>query len=415
MSFASLGLSEFLVRALDEQGYEQPTPIQDKAIPAILNGGDVVAAAQTGSGKTAGFALPILETLSQRPAQGVRPLRALVLVPTRELAVQVGEAIKTYAQFLPESLKIMTVYGGVSINPQMMGLRGGCDVMIATPGRLLDLLDNNATDLKSVETLVLDEADRMLDLGFADELGAILKLLPRKRQNLLFSATFPDGVKHLTQTLLVDPTEIEIKIEATIPEQVQQRAIEVDRTNRTTLLKQLIKEENWSRVIVFVASKRSANNVALKLSRVGITATALHGDLNQAARTKALADFKSKSFRVLVATDLASRGIDIVSLPCVVNYDLPRSPSDYVHRIGRTGRAGESGVALSFIDHESDNHFKVIEKRIKQKIPRENIEGLERSPYAPVELLDNQGPIKGKRKSKKDKLREAAARAQKKG
>ncbi len=415
MSFASLGLSEFLVRALDEQGYEQPTPIQDKAIPAILNGGDVVAAAQTGSGKTAGFALPILETLSQRPAQGVRSLRALVLVPTRELAVQVGEAIKTYAQFLPESLKIMTVYGGVSINPQMMGLRGGCDVMIATPGRLLDLLDNNATDLKSVETLVLDEADRMLDLGFADELGAILKLLPRKRQNLLFSATFPDGVKHLTQTLLVDPTEIEIKIEATIPEQVQQRAIEVDRTNRTTLLKQLIKEENWSRVIVFVASKRSANNVALKLSRVGITATALHGDLNQAARTKALADFKSKSFRVLVATDLASRGIDIVSLPCVVNYDLPRSPSDYVHRIGRTGRAGESGVALSFIDHESDNHFKVIEKRIKQKIPRENIEGLERSPYAPVELLDKQGPVKGKRKSKKDKLREAAAKAQKKG
>ena len=415
MSFASLGLSEFLVRALDEQGYEQPTPIQDKAIPAILNGGDVVAAAQTGSGKTAGFALPILETLSQRPAQGVRPLRALVLVPTRELAVQVGEAIKTYAQFLPESLKIMTVYGGVSINPQMMGLRGGCDVMIATPGRLLDLLDNNATDLKSVETLVLDEADRMLDLGFADELGAILKLLPRKRQNLLFSATFPDGVKHLTQTLLVDPTEIEIKIEATIPEQVQQRAIEVDRTNRTTLLKQLIKEENWSRVIVFVASKRSANNVALKLSRVGITATALHGDLNQAARTKALADFKSKSFRVLVATDLASRGIDIVSLPCVVNYDLPRSPSDYVHRIGRTGRAGESGIALSFIDHESDNHFKVIEKRIKQKIPRENIEGLERSPYAPVELLDKTGPVKGKRKSKKDKLREAAARAQKKG
>ncbi|MBE9399401.1 DEAD/DEAH box helicase [Pontibacterium sp. N1Y112] len=415
MSFASLGLSEFLVRALDEQGYEQPTPVQDKAIPAILNGGDVVAAAQTGSGKTAGFALPILETLSQRPAQGVRPLRALVLVPTRELAVQVGESIKTYAQYLPESLKIMTVYGGVSINPQMMGLRGGCDVMIATPGRLLDLLDNNATDLKSVETLVLDEADRMLDLGFADELGALLKLLPRKRQNLLFSATFPDGVKHLTQTLLVDPTEIEIKIEATIPEQVQQRAIEVDRTNRTTLLKQLIKEENWSRVIVFVASKRSANNVALKLSRVGITATALHGDLNQAARTKALADFKSKSFRVLVATDLASRGIDIVSLPCVVNYDLPRSPSDYVHRIGRTGRAGESGVALSFIDHESDNHFKVIEKRIKQKIPRENIEGLERSPYAPVELLDKKGPVKGKRKSKKDKLREAAARAQKNG
>lgn len=410
MSFASLGLSKFLVRALDEQGYEQPTPIQDKAIPAILNGGDVVAAAQTGSGKTAGFALPILEALSQRPAQGVRPLRALVLVPTRELAVQVGEAIKTYAQHLPESLKIMTVYGGVSINPQMMGLRGGCDVMIATPGRLLDLLDNNATDLKSVETLVLDEADRMLDLGFADELGAILKLLPRKRQNLLFSATFPDGVKHLTQTLLINPTEIEIKIEATIPEQVQQRAIEVDRTNRTTLLKQLIKEENWSRVIVFVASKRSANNVALKLSRVGITATALHGDLNQAARTKALADFKSKSFRVLVATDLASRGIDIVSLPCVVNYDLPRSPSDYVHRIGRTGRAGESGVALSFIDHESDNHFKVIEKRIKQKIPRENIEGLERSPYAPVELLDKKGPVKGKRKSKKDKLREAAAK-----
>ncbi|MDI3325546.1 DEAD/DEAH box helicase [Pontibacterium granulatum] len=412
-SFTSLGLSEFLLSTLTELGYEQPTPVQTQAIPVVLRGGDVVAAAQTGSGKTAAFSLPLLQTISTNPTSSRRAVRALVLVPTRELAMQVGDAIRAYAQNLPEAVKVVTVFGGVSINPQMLSLRGSADILVATPGRLLDLADKNAVSLTSLETLVLDEADRMLDLGFADELEAVLKLLPNKRQNLLFSATFPEGVKELTRNLLHNPTEIEVKVESSIPEQVQQRAIEVDRDKRTSLLKHLIKEEGWSRVIVFVASKRGVNNVTMKLSRAGIKAEALHGDLTQTARKEALANFKAKKFKVLVATDLAARGIDIANLPCVVNYDLPRSPADYVHRIGRTGRAGESGVALSFIDHENDAHFKLIEKRTRQQLPREEVKGFERSPYAPVELLDKpKGPVKGKRKSKKDKLREAAAKEQ---
>ena len=411
MSFASLGLSEHLLRALDDQGYQQPTPIQQKAIPVVLEGRDVVAAAQTGSGKTAGFGLPILQRLSEQSGQGYRPVRALVLVPTRELAAQVAEAISLYASQLPQRLKIEAVYGGVSINPQMMSLRGGCDVLVATPGRLLDLLENNATDLRGVETLVLDEADRMLDLGFADELGWVLEELPARRQTLLFSATFPEAVLKLTEELLDNPVHIEVKSESTVAELVEQRAIEVDRTNRTMLLRHLIDQENWSRVLVFVASRRGANNVTMKLAKYGIRAVALHGELTQDARSKALAEFKKKKFQVLVATDLASRGIDIAQLPCVVNYDLPRSPADYVHRIGRTARAGESGLAISFIDHESDAHFKLIEKRSRQTLPREQIPGFERSAEAPVELEKPKGPVKGKRKSKKDKLREAAAKA----
>lgn len=412
-SFASLGLSEFLLSTLNELGYAQPTPVQSQAIPAVLKGRDVVAAAQTGSGKTAAFSLPILQAISTKQTLSKRAVGALVLVPTRELAMQVGEAIRTYAQNLPETLKVVTVYGGVSINPQMIALRGNADVLVATPGRLLDLVDKNAVTLESVKTLVLDEADRMLDLGFADELDAVLKLLPKKRQNLLFSATFPEGVKELSRGLLHNPTEIEVEVESSIPDQVKQRVIEVDRDKRTALLKHLIKEERWSRLIVFVASKRGVNNVTMKLSRAGIKTEALHGDLTQTARKDALANFKAKKFKVLVATDLAARGIDIANLPCVVNYDLPRSPADYVHRIGRTGRAGESGVALSFVDHESDAHFRLIEKRTRQTLPREQIQGFERSPYAPVELLDKpKGPMKGKRKSKKDKLREAAAKAQ---
>ncbi|WP_027859375.1 DEAD/DEAH box helicase [Marinobacterium jannaschii] len=413
MSFASLGLSEHLLSSLDQLGYQTPTPIQQKAVPVVLQGRDVVAAAQTGSGKTAGFGLPILQRISQQPAKGYRPVRALVLVPTRELAAQVAEALNHYAAQLPERLKIEAVFGGVSINPQMMALRGGCDVLVATPGRLLDLLENNATDLRGVDSLVLDEADRMLDLGFADELGWILEELPAKRQTLLFSATFPEAVLKLTEQLLDNPVHIEVKTESTVAELVEQRAIEVDRTNRTMLLRHLIDQENWSRVLVFVASRRGANNVAMKLAKYGIRAVALHGELTQDARTKALAEFKKKKFQVLVATDLASRGIDIAQLPCVVNYDLPRSPADYVHRIGRTARAGESGLAISFIDHESDAHFKLIEKRSRQTLSREQIAGFERSPEPPAELEKPKGPVKGKRKSKKDKLREAAARQQK--
>lgn len=411
MSFSSLGLSDFLLNALTDLGYEQPTPIQEKAIPATLTGSDILAAAETGSGKTAGFVLPILERLKDGLEPRGNLTHVLVLVPTRELAVQVEEAIRQYAKYFPRKFKSLAVYGGVSINPQMQAMRGGCDIVVATPGRLIDLYKRNAIDLRAVHTLVLDEADRMLDLGFADELDDILDELPEQRQNLLFSATFPKGVRELTDEILLDPVEITIKQEATIPEQLEQRAIEVDRTNRTMLLKHLLKTENWKQVLIFVASKRTANNVILKLSRADIAAKALHGDLSQTERTEALADFKSGKCKVLVATDLAARGIDIPNLPCVLNFDLPRSPSDYVHRIGRTGRAGEVGLALSFIDHESDSHFKVIEKRIKQKVTREQVRGFERSDEVPEELKKKKGaaPVKGKRMSKKDKLRAAAA------
>ncbi|MBY4675352.1 DEAD/DEAH box helicase [Marinobacterium arenosum] len=412
MSFTSLGLSDFLLRTLEEQGYKRPTPIQQQAIPLVLEGRDLLAAAQTGSGKTAAFSLPILQKLNEQPIAGYRAVRALILVPTRELAAQVATAVQTYARHLPLSLKITAVYGGVKINPQMMALRGGSDIVIATPGRLLDLLDQNAVKLSSVETLVLDEADRMLDLGFADELNGVLRRLPKKRQNLLFSATFPDEVKALTKQLLDNPGQIAVESEYKVADRVQQRAIEVDRHNRTALLSDLVKQQGWQRVLVFVASKRGANNVAMKLAKRGINAQALHGDMNQSARNRALADFKAKKVQVLVVTDLIARGIDIAQLPCVVNYDLPRSPADYVHRIGRTARAGEQGQALSFIGHEDDNHFKLIEKRTEQEIAREQIPGFERSETPPAELDAPKGPVKGKRKSKKDKAREAAAKQQ---
>lgn len=411
MSFSDLGLSDFLLRALTDLGYEQPTPVQLKAIPPSLKGQDLLAAAETGSGKTAGFLLPILERMKNAPSTRGNLAHVLVLVPTRELATQVEEAVQQYAKYFPRKLKSLAVYGGVSINPQMQAMRGGCDIIVATPGRLIDLCKRNAVDLRAVHTLVLDEADRMLDLGFADELDDILDQLPEQRQNLLFSATFPQSVRSLTEELLVDPVEVSIRQEATIPELLQQRAIEVDRNNRTSLLKHLLRTENWSQTLVFVSSKRTANNVVLKLARADIPAKALHGDLSQSERSGALADFKSGRCKVLIATDLAARGIDIPNLPCVLNYELPRSPSDYVHRIGRTGRAGEVGLALSFIDHESDSHFKVIEKRIKQRVPREQLQGFERSDEVPEEVKQKKGaaPVKGKRKSKKDKLREAAA------
>ncbi|MAY41345.1 MULTISPECIES: DEAD/DEAH box helicase [unclassified Neptuniibacter] len=411
MSFTSLGLSDFLLQAVNDLGYEQATPIQLKAIPAVLEGNDLLAAAETGSGKTAGFVLPILEKMKVGLAPRSNHANVLVLVPTRELAVQVEEAVQQYAKYFPRKLKSLAVYGGVSINTQMQAMRSGCDIVVATPGRLIDLFKRNAIDLRAVHTLVLDEADRMLDLGFADELDDILDELPERRQNLLFSATFPQSVRSLTQDILDNPVEIVIKQEATIPEQLEQRAIEVDRNNRTMLLKHLIKTEQWPQVLIFVASKRTANNVILKLSRADINAQALHGDLTQSERSGALADFKAGRCKILVATDLAARGIDIPNLPCVLNYDLPRSPSDYVHRIGRTGRAGEVGLALSFIDHENDNHFKVIEKRIKQNIAREQIEGFERDTIVPLEVREKKGqaPVKGKRMSKKDKLRAAQA------
>jgi len=412
MTFSSLGLSEPLVRAVAGLGYLAPTPIQAAAIPAILRRCDVCASAQTGSGKTAAFVLPILEILGRAPRASSRPVRALVLVPTRELAAQIAEAIAGCGAHLPSPLRTCLAVGGVSANPQMMALRGGADVVVATPGRLLDLVEQNALRLSTVEVLVLDEADRLLSLGFADELARVFALLPPRRQNLLFSATFPPAVLALTEDLLHEPTRVDLDRDGMpSPAQIVHRAIEVDAGKRTMLLRHLLETHAWSHVLVFVASRYGAEHVAMKLARAGIAATPLHGELGQGARTKALADFKAKRVRVLVATDLAARGLDIAELPAVVNYDLPRSPVDYVHRIGRTGRAGEPGVATSFVSADTDAHFRLIEKRNHLGIERERIAGLEPTELeAPAPQRDPSGGVKGKRKSKKDKLREAAAR-----
>ena len=408
MPFSHLGLSEPLLRAVTVRNYPAPTPVQTAAIPAVLRGSDVWVSAQTGSGKTAAFALPVLQKLSAGGRERGRFVRALVLVPTRELAAQIGDSFRIYGRWLPAPVKILVVYGGVSINPQMMALGGGADIIVATPGRLLDLVDHNAVSLAAVSTLVLDEADRLLDLGFAHELNRIIALLPARRQSLLFSATFPPAVQALAGALLQDPVRIDVPAAPETTPDIVQRAIEVDPPRRTQLLRHLIEANKWTRVLVFVATKYATEHVAEKLRKAGIAALAFHGELRQGARTRALAEFKASRVQVLLTTDLGARGLDIAQLPVVVNFDLPRSAVDYTHRIGRTGRAGESGVAVSFISAGTHAHFQLIEKRHRMNLPREQIEG-----FAPEELAlpaPPAGGIKGRRKSKKDKLREAAAR-----
>ncbi len=417
LAFAALKLSDPLLRAIAGKEYAAPTPIQAAAIPPILRGADVWASAQTGSGKTAAYALPLLQRLSAHARPPGRFTRALILVPTRELAAQVGESVRRYGRFLPQPLKTLVVYGGVSINPQMMALGGGADVLVATPGRLLDLIEHHAVSLSAVATLVLDEADRLLALGFAAELARLLALLPAQRQSLLFSATFPPEVETLARDLLREPVRLAIAVEPATAPDIRQRAIEVDVPARTQLLRHLIQTEGWTRVLVFVATKYATEHVADKLRRAGLAADALHGELSQGARTAALADFKAGITQVLVATDVAARGLDIVGLPAVVNYDLPRSATDYTHRIGRTGRAGETGVAVSFVSADTHTHFRLIEKRHGLQIPREQIAGFEPVELEPAPPLPSlaevpgTGGVKGRRKSKKDKLREAAARA----
>jgi superfamily II DNA/RNA helicase len=415
MPFTSLGLSPALLRAVSARDYLAPTAIQAATIPAVLQGRDVLASAQTGSGKTAAFALPLLQLLQQTPVEKPRRVRLLVLVPTRELAAQVGEEIRSLGQQLPQALKVAIVFGGVSINPQMMNLRGGADIVVATPGRLLDLADHNAVVLSGVAALVLDEADRLLDLGFADELTRILALLPAHRQNLFFSATFPPPVQTLANRLLRDPVHIDAPAEPEGEPDITQRAIAVDAGRRTQLLRHLITQNAWRRVLVFVATKHAAEIVADKLRKARIYAEPFHGELSQGKRTQVLADFKASRLKVVVATDVASRGIDIAQLPVVVNYDLPRSAQDYIHRIGRTGRAGESGLAVSFVSADTEAHFRLIEKRQGVSLPLEQVEGfepLQAAVSAPSETATSStGGIKGKRPSKKDKLRAAAAAA----
>ncbi|MBP2170447.1 ATP-dependent RNA helicase RhlE [Erwinia toletana] len=389
MSFDSLGLSADILRAVEEQGYTEPTPIQRQAIPVVLAGRDLMASAQTGTGKTAGFTLPLLQLLSSNNPhpKGRRPVRALILTPTRELAAQVGENVSEYSKHL--NIRSMVVFGGVSINPQMMKLRGGVDVLVATPGRLLDLEHQNAVDLSHVEILVLDEADRMLDMGFIHDIRRVLSKLPAKRQNLLFSATFSDEIKGLAEKLLTNPEQVEVARRNTASEQVTQHVMFVDKKRKRELLSFLIGRDNWQQVLVFTRTKHGANHLAEQLNKDGITAAAIHGNKSQGARTRALSDFKDGGIRVLVATDIAARGLDIEELPHVVNYELPNVPEDYVHRIGRTGRAAATGAALSLVCVDEHKLLRDIERVLKREVPRSAIEGYEPDPNIKAEPIQN--------------------------
>ncbi len=408
MSFRALGLSDSLLRAIESRHYRTPSPIQFAAIPVVLQGGDLLACAPTGSGKSDAFIFPMLQILSSGARERGRAVRALILVPTRELAVQIGKGIQEALPFLTDPLKTLVVYGGVSINPQMIALGGGADILVATPGRLLDLIDHNALSLSTLSILILDEADRLLELGFAQELNRILALIPKSRQSLLFSATFPPHVQTLAENLLQNPTRIDLPAESSSKPEIEQRAIEVDSFRRTQLLRELLRDPHWSTVLVFVATQYATEHIANKLRKLGVSALAFHGELSQSARMKALSDFKGEKIQVLVATDLAARGIDIERLPVVVNFDLPRSPVDYTHRTGRTGRAGEKGIAINFVSTESDAHFRLIEKRNRLQIPREQIPGFE--PTVFIVTPASTGGIKGRRLSKKDKLRAKSVR-----
>ena len=392
MSFAELGLAEPLVRAVTEHGYTQPTPIQAQAIPAVLKGGDLLAGAQTGTGKTAGFTLPMLQRLNGGKRPAPRHVRALVLAPTRELAAQVNESVVTYGKYLKLTSEV--VFGGVNINPQIQKLSRGVDILVATPGRLLDLMQQGALNLSAVEILVLDEADRMLDMGFIRDIRKVLAALPPKRQNLLFSATFADEIKALADSLLNQPQTIEVARRNSTVEVIGQKIHPVDRDKKHQLLAHLITEHNWFQVLVFTRTKHGANRLAEQLGKSGISAMAIHGNKSQAARTRALSEFKSGKLQALVATDIAARGIDIDQLPFVVNFDLPNVPEDYVHRIGRTGRAGATGEAVSLVCVDERDLLRDIERFIKREIPREVIAGFEPDPNAkpqPIQLRSQPG------------------------
>lgn len=422
MPFNDLGLLPELLRALKPKNYPAPTPVQSEFIPAALSGQDVWVTAPTGSGKTLAFALPLINQLLLSQAQSknstlkvqntsdrkIRAIQSLILVPTRELAIQVSQTFMSLTAPWGNLFKTTVVFGGVSINPQMMGLRGGANILIATPGRLIDLIAHNALKLSQVQTLVLDEADKLLELGFQDELQNILRLLPVQRQNLFLSATRPQSIENLAQSLLKKPHEIRIAEEAPQPVVIEQRAIYTDRTKRTQLLKYLIQELKFKQILVFVATQHSCDIVSTKLRVAGISAEPFHGQLSQGKRQQVLSDFKAHRVQVVLATDLASRGLDIEKLPAVINFDLPRSAVEYTHRIGRTGRAGESGLAISFVCPESLQHWGLIEKRHAVKLKPESIPGFETTTAAPVNLSGN-GGIKGSRPSKKDKLRQLAA------
>jgi len=386
MTFNDLNLNASLLKAINDQGYTTPTPVQAQAIPFILEGRDMLAGAQTGTGKTAGFTLPMLQILSeQKTPKNHRKIRALILTPTRELAAQVADSVKTYGKYLP--LKSAVIFGGVGINPQITMLRNGIDILIATPGRLLDHVGQGTVDLSAVEVFVLDEADRMLDMGFIRDIRRVITILPKVRQNLMFSATYSDEIKTLANTLLRNPAEVEVARRNTSSELVSQSVILVDCKRKSALLGELIGKNKWEQVLVFTRTKHGANKLTEYLQKIGITAAAIHGNKSQAARTKALNDFKLSSVRVLVATDIAARGIDIDALPHVVNFELPNIAEDYVHRIGRTGRAGCEGEALSLVCVDEADYLRGIEKLINKKLPSRIVEGYEPDPSIKAEPI----------------------------
>ena len=401
IKFADLGLAQPLLRAISETGYESPTPIQAQAIPHVMQGGDVLAAAQTGTGKTAGFTLPILHRLLQAPAaqpKAGRP-RCLILTPTRELAAQVEESVRTYGKHT--SLRSLVMFGGVNINPQIQALRKPLDILVATPGRLLDHVQQKTLDLSGVETLVLDEADRMLDMGFIRDIRRILTLLPKQRQNLLFSATFSDEIRGLAQGVLHNPIEVSVATRNTTSELVTQTVVLTEQSHKRDLLSYIIRESGWHQVLVFTRTKHGANRLAEKLVKDGLTAAAIHGNKSQAARTRALDGFKTGKVAVLVATDIAARGLDIDQLPNVVNFELPNVPEDYVHRIGRTGRAGSNGSALSLVDNTETKYLAAIERLIKQRIPRSTVEGWTPDPNRITPETDDRPPRPPRRDSRR--------------
>jgi ATP-dependent RNA helicase RhlE len=389
MSFDSLGLSAEILRAVSDKGYTTPTPIQQQAIPLVLEGRDLMGGAQTGTGKTAGFTLPLLQRLmdTDKPHKGRRPLRCLILTPTRELAAQVHESVQTYGRNLP--LKSAVVFGGVSINPQKMKLIKGLDILVATPGRLLDHVSQRSADLSNIDILVLDEADRMLDMGFIHDIKKVLALLPKEKQTLLFSATFSNDIKKLANSLLNNPALIEVAQINTTAERIKQVVHHVDKGRKRELLSFLIGSNNWKQVLVFTRTKHGANRLAEQLGKDGIPSAAIHANKSQGARTKALADFKAGKVRVLVATDIAARGIDIDQLPHVVNFELPNVAEDYVHRIGRTGRAGNEGEAMSLVCVDELKLLKDIERLTKNEIPKVAIEGYDVDPSIKPEPIQN--------------------------
>ncbi|MCL7752388.1 DEAD/DEAH box helicase [Polaribacter sp. Z022] len=399
MTFSDLGLSQALVKAVEEKGYTKPSPIQEKAIPHILEGKDILASAQTGTGKTAGFTLPVLQYLSETKHPKYRPLRALVLTPTRELAAQVYDNVREYSKYV--NIKPAVVFGGVKPASQIATLRRGVDILVATPGRLLDLHAQKAVSFKRVDVLILDEADRMLDMGFVRDINKIISFMPAKRQNLLFSATFSKEIKKLASGILRNPVEVETARQNSTAKKVTHKVFKVDKKKKTEVTVKLIKDNNWNQVLIFTRTKHGANRLTKNLLKAKISAAAIHGNKSQAARTKALKNFKDNSIRILVATDIAARGLDIPLLPHVINYELPNVPEDYVHRIGRTGRAGAAGEAISLVCSEETEYQNEIEKLLKEKLETKIIEGFEPTDTAPPKRAATQSKSSFGKKKKK--------------